>query len=160
MFALALIFASPVSAQIMFGEMGFQISGINGTAGDACWGFSCTPQPLAVQNGETLTLTVRAPLGAPYAIVAGFSATSCLRVPGIWNALVLDPPLLALFGGSVSQLNQTRFCYDGYEILNLSIPNNIPVATTLALQAVAVIGTPPQPSAGFGLSSAITLVTR
>ncbi len=156
----ALVMAQPLTAQIVFGEMGFQVTGMAGTAGDACWGFSCVPRGLAVQGGETTSMVVRAPLGAPFVIVAGFSATSCLAVPGVWNELVVDPPLLVLFAGSVTQRNFTRFCYDGYELRSLAVPMGLSSGVQLALQAGAFIGTPPQPNTGFGLASAVLVTVR
>lgn len=156
-FVLALLAGGALPAQIVFGEMGFQVTAAAGTAGDACWGFSCAPRGLAVRAGERLTLVVRAPRGAPFVVVAGFGASSCLAVPGIWNQLVVGPPLIPLFAGTVSQPNGTRFCYDGFETMALAVPGQIPAGVQLGLQAVAAIGTPPRPSTGFGLSSAVLL---
>lgn len=156
----ALVMTQPITAQIVFGEMGFQVTAMAGTAGDACWGFSCAPRSLVVQGGETLNMIVRAPLGAPFVIVAGFGATSCLSVPGVWNELVVDPPLLVLFAGSVTQRNFTRFCYDGYELRTLAVPTGLPSGVQLALQAGAFIGTPLQPNTGFGLASAVLVQLR
>ena len=80
--------------------------------------------------------------------------------PGIWNQLVVDPPLIVLFAGAIDQRNTTRFCYDGYAVRTLSIPATLPFVLQFAMQAVAVVGTPPQPSTGWATSSAVAVVAR
>ena len=153
--------ASPATAQDRLGEMGFEVtSPSGGTAGDFCWGVDCVPRPLAVRAGESLRLTVRAPHGAPFVVVFSTAATSCLRIPGVWNQLVVDPPLISVIAGRIDLLNQTRVCYDGYAARTLTLPATLPSGFRFALQAVAAIGTPPRPATGFGMSSAVLMTLR
>lgn len=149
-----------VAAQIILGDFGFQVQGRSGTAGVFCRGFDCRATSLSVQRGETLTLTVRAPQGASYALLAAFSARSCTPIPGLWHELALDAPLIALGAGSVSQYSPILSCYDGFETLSLLVPNALPPGSALAVQAAAMVGTPIAPNAGIALATPILLVAR
>ncbi len=158
--ATVLLLSTLAPAQIRLGEMGFQVRGIAGTAGDFCWGFNCTPRPLAITSGETLTLTVRAPKGAPFVVVVAVNATSCLQLPLIGNALVLDLPLFVAYAGVIDQPSPILVCYDGFTTRSVPLPNGLPPGATLALQAGANIGTIQFPSTGFALSSAVLATVR
>lgn len=158
--AMFLLLAVSAQAQIVLGEMGFQVAGLQGTAGDFCRGFTCVPRQLNVTSGETLTLTVRAPLGAPFVVAASASATSCLKIPTIGNSLVIDLPLIVLYSGSIDKPSPILACYDGYTTRSLPLPGGLPLGAALAMQAGAVIGTPQYPSTGFGLASAVLAIVR
>ncbi|MBK8974810.1 MAG: hypothetical protein IPM29_02695 [Planctomycetes bacterium] len=156
---VAVSVATPARAQIRFGELGFVIAGPVAAAGDVCWGFDCTPRRLDTPAGAPLQFTVRAPLGAPFAIAVAPAGASCLRVPGIWNALVLSAPLLPVLAGTIDQPNGARFCYDGFAVRSLPTPASA-TGVMLVFQAMAAIGTPPQPSTGFAFSSAVLVALQ
>ncbi len=152
--------ASEASAQVRFGEFGFVVSGTNGAAGDGCWGFDCMPRPLAVVSGETLSVTVRAPLGAPYAVFVSTGLGSCIVLPGINNAFNLDPSFVApLFASFVDMQNFARYCYDGLTVQSLPLPPAA-IGTTIYLQAAAVVGTPQFPATGLALASVVQLTVQ
>ena len=154
------VLAIAAPTQIRLGQMGFQVAGLAGTAGDFCWGFNCTPRPLNVTAGETLTVYVRAPRGAPFVIAASVSATSCLAIPTIGNSLVIDLPIFVLFAGSVDLPSTILACYDGYATRTLPLPNWLPIGAQIGMQAGANIGTVQFPNTGFGLASAVLATVR
>ncbi|MGE0144154.1 MAG: hypothetical protein AB7I19_10675 [Planctomycetota bacterium] len=158
--SVAALISAAASAQIVLGDVGFQVLGQGGTAGAFCRGFDCRPATLGVLRGETLTITVRAPQGAAYALVAALSASSCTPVPGIWHELALDAPLFPLRAGTVSQSSPILSCYDGFENIALSIPNALPSGSALALQAAAMVGTPIAPNAGTALATPVVIIAR
>ena len=152
-------FAVEAKGQIVFGDMGFVVQSSQGSAGDACWGFTCTPQPLAAATQDTLAVTLRAPLGAPFLVVAAPRATGCAPVPGIWHELIVGPSLFVVYAGRIDTRNTLRFCYDGLATRSLPLPP-LPPGTQVAFQAAAVVGTPIQPSTGWALSSAVLVTVR
>src|SRR5690242_19193859 len=99
---LSLLTPTALRAQVHPGIFGHQMTGVNGTAGEFCQVFDCTPRTFNVQAGETLTLRVNAPLNALFAIGAAFSATSCLSLPVAANSLILDQPIITLAIGTVN----------------------------------------------------------
>lgn len=158
--SVAALTSALASAQIVLGDVGFQVQGQVGTAGAFCRGFDCRPANLGVLRGETLTITVRAPQGAAYALVAAFSAGSCAPVPGIWHELALDAPLIPLRAGAVSQSSPILSCYDCVETVPLAVPGALPSGSTLALQAAAMVGTPIAPNAGTALATPVVIIAR
>lgn len=158
--ALLAALAPAARAQIVFGDVGFTVQSTAGVAGDACWGFDCRPRPLAARaTGERLSLTLRAPLGAGYAVVLGAGTGACTPIAGVWHELVLTAPLAVIAQGAVATANTGRFCYDGVETLVLPLPT-LPAGTRFGLQAAAQVGTPLAPATGWALSSAVQLTAR
>ncbi len=155
---LGVAFTTP--AQIRLGEFGFEIQGASGVAGDSCWGFDCRPRRLAVRSGEQLGVQLRAPLGAPFWILASASFNSCTPIPGLHNSAVLGAPILPVFVGVTDIRNTQRFCYDGIWRGTLTVPRGLPRGTAIGFQAVAVVGTPSAPNAGTALSSAVVTVAQ
>ncbi len=158
--AIAALSSPRASAQIVFGDMGFTVQSSIGSGGDSCWGFSCNPYAINTRSPDQLTFTVRAPLGAPYVVVMAPMAILCLPVQGIWNNLVLAPPLIGLMGGAVSTPNGTRFCYDGLETRAIPVPRGLPVNAQVGFQAAAAVGTPAQPGTGWTFSSAVCVFVQ
>ncbi|MCA8948891.1 MAG: hypothetical protein KDE27_05270 [Planctomycetes bacterium] len=152
--AATLALAAPTAAQVIPGMFGYLVTGQNGTAGEFCWQFDCTPRPLRVVAGETLTLRVNAPLSSFFAIGASFSGTSCLPVPGVMNALVLDPPIVTLALGVVSQSSPILACWGGYDTATLALPGWLPPGLSITSQAVAVVPSLTGPN-GPSLSAAV-----
>ena len=149
--------AAAAGAQVVPGVFGHTVTGRNGTAGEFCWSFDCTPRPLAIVGGETLTLRVNAPYQAIFAVGASFGATRCAPVPGLRNMLVLDPTIVILGAGAVTGTSPILACWGGYEQLALVLPPGLPTGLTLATQAVAEV---PDPFAGTQFSfSVATLLT-
>jgi hypothetical protein len=157
---LGLVFGGSAKAQIVFGDFGFVVAGTNGSAGDVCWGFDCTPRQLAVLSSETLSVTVRAPLGAPYAVFASPAIGACFPIPGIYHEFHLDPSfLLLVFVGTIDRPNPALFCYDGLTVQSLPLPP-VPSGATVFLQAAAVVGTPLFPATGLATSSVVQLTAQ
>jgi hypothetical protein len=140
-------------AQVVMDRFGYQVTGQNGTAGEFCWVFDCAPRTLAVVAGETLTLRVNAPFQAFFAIGASLGTANCVTIPGIANALLLDPnSLVILASGTVSQPSPILSCWGGYEQVPLQLPAGLPTGIWFASQAIADL-TPP-----FGLAFAVAVV--
>ena len=149
--ATALSLTAPAHAQVLPGVFGYQVTGQNGTAGEFCWQFDCTPRQLTVASGETLSLRINAPYQNFFAIGASFSATSCTSIPGIENRLVLDPPILTLALGVVGQSSPILACWGGMENVPLGLPSGLQFTT----QAVAVVPSLTSPTA-VAMSVAVT----
>lgn len=139
----AALFAATMSqvcaAQVVPGNFGYEVQGQLGTNGTFCWYFDCVPRPLTVISGETLTLRVNAPLGNFFAIGASFSATSCLPIPGIQNNLILDPQVVTIAIGAVTQSSPILACWGGHETVALTLPAGLPSGLQFTTQAVAAV---------------------
>lgn len=136
---LLLVASGDALAQVRPGIFGYQVSGVNGTGGDFCHTFDCTPRTLDATAGETLTLRVNAPLQALFAIGASFSATSCVTLPFAANMLVIDAPVVTLTVGVVSQGSPILSCWGGTQPTPLALPPGLPVGLSFATQALAVM---------------------
>jgi len=123
-----------------FGQLGFTLTGQNGTAGSACSGADCIPRPASVVAGETLQLRVQAPPGAPLAIGFSPGAHQCMMLPNVHNLLVLDQPISTLTVGHATVPDLGCYFAMGFHLLQ--IPTGLPPGTQFALQAWAQIPTP------------------
>lgn len=139
--AAAGLAADTSTCQVLPGVFGYQVTGQNGTAGEFCWQFDCAVRPLNVVSGETLTLRVNAPFQNFFAIGAAFSATSCVPIPGIENALILDAPIVTIALGVVGQQSPMLACWGGFQTVALPLPNGLPVGLSFSTQAVAAVPT-------------------
>ena len=153
----ALLFAAPAFGQIVMGRFGFQATGQLGTAGEFCWGFDCTPRPLTVTAGETLTLRINAPWQTLYAIGWSPTASICVPIPGFNNSLILDPPIFILTFGLVSQQSPILSCWGGTEQVLLPLPNGVPSGASIAMQALADLPSPPPSTLSFSAAVVITV---
>jgi hypothetical protein len=148
--ALAATAAAP--AQIALDRFGFQVIGQNGTAGEFCWVVDCTPRPLGVVAGETLTLRVNAPFQQFFAIGGALGTVPCVPIPGIANALLLDPSsLVILASGVVAQPSPILSCWGGYQLVSMPLPNGLPLGFSFAAQAIADL----TPTTGLAFSVAV-----
>jgi hypothetical protein len=136
LFSFSILTTSALRAQVHPGIFGHQMTGVNGTAGEFCQVFDCTPRTFNAQAGETLTLCVNAPLNALFAIGASFSATSCLSLPVAANSLILDQPIVTLAIGTVNTPSPILACWGGTVTVPLSVPQSA-VGISFATQAVA-----------------------
>ncbi|MCC6672678.1 MAG: hypothetical protein IT458_16560 [Planctomycetes bacterium] len=143
-------------AQVRPGIYGYLVRGQAGQAGEFCHVFDCTPRALAVVAGETLTLTVNAPRQAVFGIAVAPSASGCIQIPGLANALVLDAPFFTLALGVVSQQSPVRACWDGRQDLSLPLPPTLPTGFQFATQAVAAV---PLATGGDGPAFSVAVVT-
>jgi hypothetical protein len=148
----AAVATSAAPAQIALDRFGFQVTGQNGTAGEFCWVVDCTPRPLAVLAGETLTLRVNAPFQQLFAIGGALGTAPCVQIPGIANALLLDPAsLVILASGLVSQPSPILSCWGGFELVQLPLPAGQPPGFSFVSQAIADLA----PTTGLALSVAV-----
>jgi hypothetical protein len=137
--AFAFVPAARLEAQIRPGVFGYQVVSSTGTAGEFCLVFDCTPRASTCTAGETLTLRVNAPQNNLFAIGASFSATSCLSIPGIANALVIDPSIVTLAVGVVANPFPALSCWGGTVQVPLAVPAGVPHGLSFATQALAEI---------------------
>jgi hypothetical protein len=150
--ATLLLAAAPATAQILLDRFGYLVTGQNGTAGEFCWVFDCAPRPLAVAAGETLTLRVNAPHLTFFAIGGALGPAPCLPIPGIANALLLDPAsLVILASGVVGQSSPILACWGGVEQVPLVLPPGLPPGFSFHSQAIADL----TPSLGLAFSVAV-----
>ena len=110
-----------------------------GTQGGAVRGFlpSCSNLPVVAVRGETVEVRVWGDPRALFALFAASSGNQCLPLPGLGNALILDPPLFLLAVGTLTQTSPCLSCPPAFEALQFMLPNALPPGTTLALQAVS-----------------------
>jgi len=134
---LSLVAAARLEAQVRPGVFGYQVTSSTGVAGEFCHVVDCTPRASTCTVGETLTLRVNAPFNNLFAIGASFSATSCLQVPGIANALVIDLPVVTLAVGVVSTPSPVLACWGGTVAVPMQIPAGVPHGLSFATQALA-----------------------
>lgn len=137
----ATLATASLAAQVRPGIFGHLVQGQNGTAGEFCLQFDCTPRPLAVVAGETLTLIVNAPYQAPFAIGLSLSATSCIALPFAANQLILDPPFVVVALGLVSQHSPILACWGGRDAATLPLPPGLPLGLQFATQAICEMQT-------------------
>jgi hypothetical protein len=156
-FVLAALAAGTVHAQVVLNRFGHQVTGQNGTAGEFCWVFDCTPRQLAVAAGETLTLRVNAPFQTFFAIGASLTATNCAPLPGFVNALILDLPVVVLAAGPVSQSTPILACWGGYEQVPFAVPPGLPLGFSFTTQAVADLQ---GPTPGLAFSVAVRMTVQ
>ena len=98
---------------------------------------SCANLPVTAVAGETVTLRI---WGDPQALFALFAATSghqCLPVPGLGNALVLDPPLLTVAFGVLTLFSPCLSCPPAFQELRFTIPPNVPPGSSVSFQAAS-----------------------
>ena len=146
-----------VPAQVAIDRFGYLVTGQNGTAGEFCWIFDCTPRPLAVVAGETLTLRVNAPHLAFFAIGASLGPGPCVPVPGIANALLLDPgAIVVLASALVGQPSPVLACWGGVEQVPLALPPGLPLGVSFHSQAIAEL----TPAWGLAFSVAVAVTVQ
>ncbi|GAB4150989.1 MAG: hypothetical protein Fur0037_19670 [Planctomycetota bacterium] len=159
--ALSLVLAAALSvtasAQVRPGIFGYLVQGQNGTAGEFCHVFDCTVRPHAATAGETLRLTINAPLHAPFAIGISARATSCLPLPFAANMLVLDPPIATLAAGLVSQPSPILACWGGTVSVPLPIPRGLPPGLWFATQAICLMQTTTGYQPAFSIAVGTTI---
>ncbi|MBM4059516.1 MAG: hypothetical protein FJ265_00255 [Planctomycetes bacterium] len=98
---------------------------------------SCTNLPVAAVPGETVTVTVWGDVLSPFVLLAAWSGTQCVQFPGVGNGLILDPPVLTVTCGVLTQTTPCLSCPPGLEPLPFVLPAWLPAGTALALQGGA-----------------------
>jgi hypothetical protein len=99
---------------------------------------SCANLPVTGVRGETVTLRVWGDQLAPFALFAAGSGNQCLPVPGLGNALILDPPLVTITFGVLTMTSPCLSCPPGLQQLVFTIPQVVPQGTTVSLQAASL----------------------
>ena len=138
---LVVAFGPTLAAQVpeaLASQMpGLHWQGSSGTAVGTCFGFSCQALVVPVTAGETATLTVTGDLQMPYVLAVSTGANQCLTVPGIENSLALDPGLVILSMGILTDFNNLGPCGQAMVQFNATIPAGIPPGTEIAVQSVS-----------------------
>ena len=147
--------STALTAQIVPGEIGFQLTGGGRAAGTVCSGFSCRPALLVAKPNITFDVTVRAPRGSPFVVLFGSRGTLCASVTGFSNQLVVPPLFIA--AGVISKLDTGVRCFGFKGGFRLTIPGSVGKGARLALQAIAITKDKKQVSRPT-FSSAIDLV--
>jgi hypothetical protein len=130
------------------GKIGFSISGVQGSVGDVCSGFTCQPYSLGLTRGETLTATIRSNLQARWILLAGVQPSPCLTLPGFYNGWA--GPSIPVAVGALS-LPDTIRCWGAKGSLAIPVPLSQPLKASVTLQLVA------DNSAGTSFSSPMVL---
>jgi hypothetical protein len=140
--AALVLLAGSLAAQYPADATGFFWEGQTTSQGGVfCWGFSCTPEPITVAAGETGTLSIRKELNDFYAIGITPTGTSCIPLPGIAHALVLDPPITILWTGALTVPSGVLACPSGLDPRTVVVPPGLAPGTSFVLQGlVATIG--------------------
>ena len=140
LFAFTAAGAPGLTAQISPGEFGFAAFSLLSRTGTTCSGFSCTPRPLEVAVGDTITLQVIAPHNALHVVLFSAPTYGCQAILGVTNSLILHPgSLLTGIVGPVSQPNAALFCHNGIVKHQINVPAVLPPGTRWGMQAVAVV---------------------
>lgn len=136
-FAVFVLAAADASAQYPLGAAGFLWTGSSGAvAGTFCWGFSCTPYPVNVTAGESVTVRITGEGGAPYAIFVSPTATNCQSFPNVLNSLVLDLTPSILSTGYLLNFSPILSCPNAYAEVTGTLPPIFPIGTTFAIQGL------------------------
>lgn len=138
--AAVVLLASALTAQYPAGAVGFHWSGTTtSTAGEFCWGFSCTPAQAQVTANEVVTLTIRGDWWmAPYVIGFSASATQCTSFVGWYNSLLLDLPITFVFQGMLDQNSPILACPSAFAQVTASLPPGVAIGTTFSLQGAVM----------------------
>ena len=133
-------------------QPGLHWSGSSGTsAGSLCGGFTCTPATIPATVGEVVTVSVRGTIGTAWAIGVSSSAGQCVPIPGVQNALILNPPISIGASGVFTTGDPVLSCPGGVATITFTFPP-LPPWTPLAIQAIAQL-----PDLSFSFTSAITI---
>ncbi|MBK8979420.1 MAG: hypothetical protein IPM29_26270 [Planctomycetes bacterium] len=110
-----------------------------GTSGTGVRGFvpSCTGLAVAAVRGEGITVTVWGDVQAPFVLLLAPSATQCIPLPGLGNALMLDFPIATFAVGVLTRTTPCLSCPPGYEDTRFAIPPTLPPGFTASFQAVS-----------------------
>ena len=151
-----LLLASALPAQYPISANALHWSGTTSSAGPFCWGFTCNPETAAVVPGESGTFTVRGAWNQPFALAIAPTASRCLALPGIFNALVLDDPIYVTHTGVLNQLSPILACPSGMVVIPIVLPPWLPPGLSFSVQGlVGVPGDPALPPT-FSFTQAIT----
>src|SRR5262245_30565197 len=133
--ALALCLCTcPVFAQLAGPALSW-----SGSSGGFASGFLpyCADLPVAAVPGETVTVTVWGDRNAAFVLLAAAGGTQCLLIPGIFNQLVLDFPVVSVAAGTLAGTSPCRTCPPGVQALTFPVPFGLPPGTALALQGLS-----------------------
>jgi hypothetical protein len=112
----------------------------SGSSGNGVRSFvpNCTNLPVTAVPGETVTLTVWGDMMAPFALFAAYSGTQCTPIPGLGNALILDPPLVTVTFGALTLVTPCLSCPPGLQNLTFTVPLTVPAGASVAFQAASL----------------------
>ena len=133
--AAALLGAQSESPPVTPGQVGFNINGAAGTAGDICSGFQCAARDLGVTRGEALRFVVRSQQKSRWLLLAGPQPlTSCVSVPGIGNRWA--GPFVVVGSGTLMQYDPLR-CFGALGGAVVTVPaSGLHIGATAAFQVV------------------------
>ena len=109
-----------------------------GSSGGNAGGFipSCSNAPVTAVRGESVSVRVWGDPKAPFALLAAAGGHQCLPIPGLGNALVLDPPLVPIAFGTLTQSSPCLSCPPGFQELQFSVPRTLPLGAAASFQAL------------------------
>lgn len=111
--------------------------GSSGNFAISCVSFSCTPTPVTVVPGETVTITVSGIQDFPYLLVGALGAGTCQSFPGVQNSLALDSTVQLLASGVMAQPNNVAPCGFGMDQIVIPVPSDAPVGASIVIQSVS-----------------------
>lgn len=128
--------------------------------GQVCGPFSCTPASAgALAAGSANEIAVWAASNTPFVvgISAAVTPTPCLPLPGLANALLLDPAAVAVFGiGVIPQQVPMPFgCQVSRQNLPFVLPPGAPSGLAFRLQAVGTSASTRQLAFSSALDSSV-----
>jgi hypothetical protein len=112
----------------------------SGSSGNSAGSFvpSCQNLPVTAVSPETVTLSVWGDPLSLYGLLAAASGSQCIQIPGIGGGVVLDPPVIAVTFGVLTQVSPCLSCPPGLEQLQFALPPGLPPGTSISLQAVGI----------------------
>jgi hypothetical protein len=133
--AFALVQLSPSQ----FPGPGLRWAGSSGTSAGTFLP-TCTPESVAMQGGETVTLTVWGDFNTAFGLFAATSASQCVTFPGFGGGLVLDPPIVPVGTGVLTLVSPCLSCPEAFATLSFTVPRGLPSGVAVGLQALGFGG--------------------
>lgn len=134
-----LLVCGAASSQVFPGQAGFAISTQTASAGNICGfgSFTCVPDSISISAGDAIDMRITGQFAAPYLLLISAGASSCVTIPNVLNALVLDDPVTIADIGTLNQLSPILACPAGYKAFIGPFPA-LPPGFSFGLQAATL----------------------
>lgn len=132
--AIALALLAP-SAAAQFAGPGLTW---NGSSGSTASSFlpGCSVESVSLVPGETIDITVWGDPQAPYGVLLSLRTGACRTFSRIQGGLALEPHVLVLRVGTLTQVTPCLACPPGFERFSVDVPR-LPPGATVAVQALS-----------------------
>ncbi len=113
---------SPELASAQAYDVGLTVSGGGLRVGANCSAVPCGALPMRVTTGTVLSVAAWGQTGSSYLLAIGLPTTTCVRVPGFSNQLLLGAPILVFRTGVMGRPNLLTRCRIGMHTGTLTVP--------------------------------------